>query len=251
MAEATREVVTAVANIPNRTSAGDFTRSMSTLTAAQPDFLMLNEISGRSIDVLRAAAPGYGVYRGGSQLTEPGAAGQSMNNAVLWRSDRYELVAQGRIQVVNDDRGYLHGKKFMWDRYATWVTLRNLIDGRLTSVIATHMPTNPAKYPRQWGNPPLTRVQLYALGMDKLVSLVGSLAQQGRVILGGDMNSHPNQGSWTAAAKMGAAGYAFAKDRGVMYLFHSVEATVPSSRQVPINSDHPALITMLDFGLPD
>ena len=112
------------------------------------------------------------------------------------------------------------------------------------------MPTNPAKYPRQWGNMALTRVQLYALGMDKLTALAGSLAQQGRVLLGGDMNSHPNQGAWTAAAKMAAAGYAFAKDRGVMYLFHTVEATVPSSRQVPISSDHPALITTLDFGLP-
>ncbi len=250
VAEATRQVVAAVANIPNRTSAAKFAQSMSTLTGAQPDFLTLNEISGRSIEALVAAAPGYGVYRGGVRLTEPGAAGQSMNNAVLWRSDRFELVAQGRIQVVNDDRGYLHGKKFMWDRYATWVTLRNLIDGRLTSVISTHMPTNPGKFPRQWGNPPLSRVRLYALGMDKLTDLTANLALQGRVILGGDMNSHPNQGAWTAAAKMAAAGYAYSKDRGVMYLFRPVEATAPSSQQVPISSDHPALITTLDFGLP-
>ena len=176
VAEATREVVAAVANIPNRTSAANFSRSISTLTAAQPDFVMLNEISGRSLEALRSAAPGYSVYRGGAKLTEPGAAGQSMNNAVLWRTDRYELVAQGRLQSVNDDRGYHHGKKFLWDRFATWVTVRNVIDGRLTSVIATHMPTNPAKYPRQWGNPALTRVQLYALGMDKLTGLIDSLA---------------------------------------------------------------------------
>lgn len=248
LSEATREVVMAVANIPNRTSAGNFTRSMGLLTAAEPDFITLNEIGGRSVAGLLAAAPGYAVYRGGAKLTEPGAPSQSTNNAVLWDSERYALVAQGRIQVVNDDRGYLHGKKFMWDRYATWVTLRNLVDGRLTSVIATHMPTNPALYPKQWGNPPLTRVELYSLGMDKLVTLVNQLAGQGRVLLGGDMNSHPNQGSWTAASKMGSAGYAYSKDRGVMYLFHSLEATVPSSRQVPINSDHPALITTLDFG---
>lgn len=250
VAEATREVVAAIANIPNRTSAANFLRSMSTLTAAQPDFLTLNEISGRSIETLAAAAPGYGVYRGGNPLTEPGAAGQSMNNAVLWRSDRYELVTQGRLKVVNDDRGFLHGKKFMWDRYATWVTLRNLIDGQLTSVISTHMPTNPAKYPRQWGNPPLTRVQLYAAGMDKLTALASNLALQGRVILGGDMNSHPTQGAWTAAAKMAAAGYAYSKDRGVMYLFRPLAATASSSQQVPISSDHPALLTTLDFGLP-
>jgi hypothetical protein len=250
-AETTREVIAAVANIPNRVSDANFAGSMSTLTADQPDFLTLNEISGRSIEEMLAAAPGYAVYRGGDRLTEPGAAGQSMNNAVLWRSDRFELVAQGRIRVVNDDRGYLHGKRFLWDRYATWVTLRNIVDGRLTSVIATHMPTNPAKYPRQWGNPAMTRVQLYALGMDKLTALAAGLAQQGRVLLGGDMNSHPNQGSWTAAAKMAAAGYAYSKDRGVMYLFHPVAATVPSARQVAISSDHPALIATLDFGLPE
>ena len=130
------------------------------------------------------------------------------------------------------------------------MTLRNLIDGQLTSVISTHMPTNPAKYPRQWGNPPLSRVQLYALGMDKLTALASNLALQGRVLLGGDMNSHPNQGTWTAAAKMAAAGYAYSKDRGVMYLFRPVAAIASSSQQVPISSDHPALLTTLDFGLP-
>jgi hypothetical protein len=248
LAEATKEVVVAVANIPNRTSAANFTRSMGLLTAAEPDFITLNEIGGRSLEGLAAAAPGYAVYRGGAKLTEPGAPSQSTNNAVLWDTERYDLVAQGRIQVVNDDHGYLHGKKFMWDRFATWVTLRNLVSGQLTSVVSTHMPTNPALYPRQWGDPAMTRVQLYALGMDKLVTLVNQLAAQGRVLLAGDMNSHPNQGSWTAASKMGSAGYAYSKDRGVMYLFHSLEATAPSSRQVAISSDHPALITTLDFG---
>ena len=105
------------------------------------------------------------------------------------------------------------------------------------------MPTNPAKYPRQWGNPALTRVQLYALGMDKLAALVGQLAPQGRVLLGGDMNSHPTQGYWTAVAKMRKAGYAYTKDRGVMYLFHPLEASVTSTRQLSISSDHPALVT--------
>ena len=149
--------------------------------------------------------------------------------------------------MVDDDRGYLQKKKFLWDRYATWVTLRNLGDGQVVSVISTHMPTNPAKFPRQWGNPPLTRVQLYARGMDKLAPLVGRLAQQGRVLLGGDMNSHPTQGYWTAVAKMRKAGYGYTKDRGVMYLFDPPEASVKSTRQLSISSDHPALVTTLQF----
>ncbi len=168
LALSSEEVTAAVANIPNRVGPENFKRSMRLLVAQQPDFITLNEISGRTVEGLRAAAPGYGAYRGGARLTEPGAGGQSINNAVMWRTDAYEVVAQGRIKVVDDDRGYLQKKKFLWDRYATWVTLRNLGDGQVVSVISTHMPTNPAKFPRQWGNPPLTRVQLYARGMDKL-----------------------------------------------------------------------------------
>jgi hypothetical protein len=33
-----------------------------------------------------------------------------------------------------------------------------------------------------------------------------------------------------------------------MYLFHSREATVPSSRQLAISSDHPALVTTVQYG---
>ncbi len=245
---ASSEVITAVANIPNRISAGNFSRSMSAMVANEPDFITLNEIGGRSLEALQAAAPGYAVYRGGARLTGPGAASQSLNNAVLWRTDGYELVTQGRLLVVDDDRGYHNGNRFLWDRYATWVTVRNLVDGQLTSVISTHMPTNPAKFPRQWGNPPMTRVQLSALGMDRLAALAGQLALQGRVLLAGDMNSHPNQGAWAAAPKMAKAGYGFTKDRGVMYLFHSNQATVPSSRQLSISSDHPALLTTVLYG---
>ncbi len=241
------EIIAAVANIPNRIGADGFRRSMGALAATFPDFIVLNEISSRTLAGLRAAAPGYAAYRGGAKLTEPGAGGQSINNAVMWRTDAYEVLARGRIQVVNDDRGYLHGKKFLWDRYATWVTLRNLGDGQVISVLSTHMPTNPAKFPRQYGDPALTRVQLYALGMDKLAALVGQLAQQGRVLLGGDMNSHPNQGYWTAVSKMAKVGYGYAKDSGVMYLFHPPDATVPSSQEMPISSDHPALVSTVSF----
>jgi endonuclease/exonuclease/phosphatase family protein len=248
LALATQQITAAVANIPNRVSDGRFRWSMASLTATRPDVIVLNEISSRSVEGLRAAAPGYDAYRGGTRLTEPGAASQSISNAVMWRTDTYEVVAKGRIKVVDDDRGYHHKRKFLWDRFATWVTLRSLADGRISSVISTHMPTNPEKFPRQYGDPALTRVQLYGLGMDKLVALARQLSTQGRVLLGGDMNSHPNQGYWTAVAKMRAAGYAYTKDRGVMYLFHPLEASVPSSQQLQISSDHPALLTTLQFG---
>ena len=248
LAMSSQEITAAVANIPNRVGPENFKRSMGLLVAHQPDFITLNEISSRTVETLRATAPGYSAYRGGARLTEPGAGSQSINNAVMWRSDAYKLLAQGRIKVVDNDRGYIRKKKFLWDRFATWVTLRNLGDGQVVSVISTHMPTNPAKFPRQWGDPALTRVQLYARGMDKVVGLVRRLAPQGRVLLAGDMNSHPNQGYWTAVSKMRKAGYAFTKDRGVMYEFHSLEASVTSTRQVSISSDHPALVSSVFYG---
>ena len=34
--------------------------------------------------------PGYGAYRGGARLTDPGAGGQSINNAVMWRHRRLQ-----------------------------------------------------------------------------------------------------------------------------------------------------------------
>jgi uncharacterized protein YoxC len=247
-AQMPQEATVAVANIPNRVGATRFTRSMRTLAANRPDFITLNEISKRTERVLQAATPGYGAYRGGAKLTALGAGNQSINNAVMWRTDTYQLLGRGRIRVVNDDRGYHHKKPFIWDRYATWVTLRRISDNQITSVISTHMPTNPAKFKRQHGNPKLTRVQLYARGMNKLIALAERLGQQGRVLVGGDMNSHPNQGYWSAVAKMTSASYGYTKDRGVMYLFHPLEASVTSSRQLSISSDHPALVTTVQFG---
>lgn len=243
-----QEVTVAVANIPNRVAADAFTRSMDTLAADGPDFIALNEISKRTEEALRAAAPGYGAYRGGARLTELGAGNQSINNAVMWRTDSYQVVDKGRIRVVNDDHGYHQKKPFIWDRYATWVTLRRISDNQSISVISTHMPTNPAKFPKQHGNPALTRIQLYARGMDRLVALAEELGQQGRVLVGGDMNSHPNQGYWSAVAKMSGAGYGYTKDSGVMYLFHPLELSVQSSRQLRISSDHPALVTTVHPG---
>ena len=56
------------------------------------------------------------------------------------------------------------------------------------------------------------------------------------------MNSHPGQGLWTAAAKLGASGYRYAKDNGVMYLFYPGSGSLVGSRQVSVASDHPALV---------
>ncbi len=238
-------VTAAVANLPNRTSSGGFASSLRTLTAGGSDFVVLNEVSGRSTAAMTAAAPGYGAYRDPQRDSTRGGT-QSMNNVVMWREKRWTMIDGGRVKLVDDDRGFHGGRPFTWDRYATWVVLQRK-DGAIVSVVSSHMMTNPGRFPRQHGNPPGTRVQRYARGMDVLRGLAGVLAAHGPVLVGGDMNSHASQGWWTAAAKMRSGGYEHVKDRGVMYLFHQAGVEVTGHRQVGVASDHPAILTTLDL----
>jgi len=238
-------VTASVANLPNRTSAGGFASSIGTLTADGSDFVLLNEVSGRSIDTIEGAAPGYGAYRDPAPDRSTGGV-QSMNNVVMWRTDTWTMIDGGRIKVVDNDTGFHSGRAFTWDRYATWAMLQRK-DGAIVSVLSTHMPTNPGKFPRQPRNTGMTRIERYSRGMDVLVTTVRTLAQHGPVLLGGDMNSHHSQGGWTAAGKMTAAGYEYVKDRGVMHLFYQGGVQLVSNRQVGVASDHPAIITTLDM----
>ena len=240
------QVTTAVANIPNRTSAAGFASSLRALTRGQ-DFVMLNEVSGRDLDTMRALAPAYGVYR--DPVRDAGQGGsQSLNNVVLWREDKWNLLDAGRVKVVDDDRGFLRGKPFVWDRYLTWAVLQRSSTGAIVSVASLHMPTNPAKYPEQPGGASMSRVQRYSQGMDRVLAVVRLLNAYGPVLLGGDMNSHPGQGEWTAEAKLRSLGFGYAKDRAVMYLFHPPGTTAVAHREVPIASDHPAIVTTIDLG---
>jgi endonuclease/exonuclease/phosphatase family metal-dependent hydrolase len=242
----TGTVTTAVANIPNRTGNAPFAGSMRTLVSAAPDFVMLNEVSRHDSDELRGLAPGYDAYRDERPDGTLGGGSQSMNNVVMWRAEDWTLVDAGRVKLVDDDRGFRLGKPFIWDRYATWATLQRP-DGAIVSVISTHMMTNPARYPGQHGRPRMSRAQQYGVGMDVLVQTVRTLAEHGPVIVGGDMNTHGREGSWTAAARLSAAGYGYAKDNAVMYVFYPEGVEVVSHRQVRIASDHPAIVTSLDL----
>lgn len=238
-------ITTGVANLPNRTSDSGFASSLGTLTAADPDFVMLNEVSGRSVEGIQASAPGYDAYRDPQSDGSLGGT-QSMNNIVMWRSDRWTLVDAGRVKLVDNDTGYNGGRPFTWDRYATWAMLQRE-DGAIVSVVSTHMMTNPARFPRQPGNPGESRIERYGRGMDVLLATTAVLDDHGPVLVGGDMNSHPTEGPWTAAAKMTAGGYEYTKDQGVMYLFYQDGVQLTSSREVAVASDHPALVTTLDM----
>ncbi|TYL45467.1 peptidoglycan DD-metalloendopeptidase family protein [Nocardioides sp. BGMRC 2183] len=237
-------VSAAVANIPNRSSASGFSSSMRSLAGTGSDFILLNEVGARSIDSIRGSTPGYGAYRDPVMDRSVGGVSQSMNNVVLWRSDTWRFLDGGRVKVVNDDRTFHQGQAVTWDRYATWGMLQRE-DGAVVSVISTHMMTNAAKYPRQHGNPGQSRVGQFGQAMDIVIGLADTLSAYGPVIVGGDMNSHGNQGAWTAEARMRAVGYGFAKDRAVMYLFHPPGSSLLSSRQMSVASDHPAVVATI------
>lgn len=239
------EVSVSVANIPNTQADSRWYSSIGTLIAGSPDFVTLNEVYRHSNAGIEDAAPGYTVHRAAGPDSSPGASGQSQNNALLYRSDTWTMRAGGMQRIVDDDKGFLRGKPFVWDRFAVWAVLQN-DEGQVISLISTHMPINPGKYPATHSGGP-NRIDLFARGMDTVVAMVGQLSAYGPVLVGGDMNSHADQGGWTAAAKMGGAGYRYVKDQGVMYLFFGADADVVSSRQVSIYSDHPALLSTLTY----
>ena len=125
-------------------------------------------------------------------------------------------------------------------RFATWVMLRRA-DGAVVSVVSTHHMTNPHRWPKQHGNPPLTRPQQYGAGMDILLQLRNSLAAHGPVLIGGDMNTQASYTDipWTAAAKMKAAGYGW-HNHGVDFIFfpHHQGARLEQGWDGTMVSDH-------------
>ena len=198
------KVTLAQANIPRRSGLDGFRASMPKVLSTNPDFVTLNEASGWTLAQIEAAAPGYGAFR----VSDHTGDNNSMGNVVLWKRDTWSKANGGRVTLVVDDNTYYQGRAVTWDRFATWVILERA-DGAVVSVISTHHMTNPHKWPRQHGNPPLTRPQQYGAGMDILLQLRNSLATHGPVLIGGDMNTHASYTDlpWAAAAKMKAAGY--------------------------------------------
>jgi hypothetical protein len=244
--EITGTVTTAAANIPNRTSDAGFVSSMHAIIGAQPDFITLNEVSRHSTAGIAGAAPGYSVYRDPVIDSSLGGGSRAFNDVVLWKSSVWTQYDGGRVKVVNDDNCIFKGQAETWDRYATWVTLQRA-DGAVISVISTHMPTNPAKVPQQHGYNPMTRAEQYGHGMDIIRGLIDRLQAVGPVIVQGDMNSHPTDGSWAAAPKLTPLGYGYTKDNGVMYTFYPTPTSMTSTRYSRIVSDHPALFTTIDM----
>lgn len=252
---------TDIAAIPGRAVAGQVLVANATiklrsgampgiraLADRSPDFITLNEVEDVPLAQMRSAAPGYDAYRDQRPATGDPAR-QSMGSAIMWRSETWSRLDGGRVKIVDNDHVVFGGKNKLWDRYAIWGVFQRS-DGAVVSVIATHHMTNVYRFPRQWGEPSMTRAEQYGLGMDHLTHLVDTLALYGSVLVGGDMNSHPRDGPNAAAPRMTAAGYRYTKGSGVMYNFYPAAGRVTKTWQIgkaAVHSDHPALFTRLDL----
>lgn len=243
----TGNVVVANANIKLPSGAAP---GLAALTAPRPDFITLNEVGDVPSGLLSSSAPGYGLYR--DPVTDPSADGgvRSMDNALMWRADTWSLLDGGRVKIVTENHVIFGGQNRNWGQWATWGVFART-DGAVVSVIATHHMTNPFRFPnQQWGDQPFTRAEQYGDGMDHLIQLAGTLKAYGPVIVGGDMNSHPDEGPLAAAPKMTAAGYQYTKDAGVMYNFYAAPMSVNRTWEISktaVHSDHPALFTDMAF----
>jgi hypothetical protein len=244
----TGDIVVAQANIPDRVGMAGFSASMPRVLSSRPDFVSLNEMAGRSLAQIEAAAPGYAAYREPVPVPGPSAR-ESVSNVVAWRSDTWTRVAGGRVTLVEDDRGFYDGHPIVWDRFVTWTILQRT-DGAVVSMLSTHHMINPYKYPRQHGDPPLTRAEQYGQGMDTLIGLAAALAAHGPVLIAGDMNTHPTYTDlpWSAVAKMSAAGYGW-HAAGIDFIFYQrrLGVTLTNGWSGAMQSDHPWVAARLSM----
>lgn len=234
-----------VANANIKTRAG-FTPGVRALTGPSPDFITLSEVGDVPISQMRSSAPGYDAYRDPAVVRAPDAGEGGLGNAIMWRTDTWKMLDGGRVRITLDDHVIFKGHNKIWGRWAAWGVFQRT-DGAVVSVIATHLMTNPFRYPnQQWGDQPFTRAEQYGQGMDYLVQLASILSAYGPVFVGGDMNSHPGEGPNSAVEKMQAAGYRYTKDSGVIYNFYASPVQVDRTWEISkaaVHSDHPALFT--------
>jgi endonuclease/exonuclease/phosphatase (EEP) superfamily protein YafD len=233
----------AQANIKVSLPLPSFRADLAQVAADSPDLVSLNEVSRRSNEEI--TPPDYQAWR------VPAPDRGDDGTAVLWRTDRWSRVDQGRVVLVD------HGpQKWDYDRGATWVTLQSEDLGRVSMVSVHHM-INPAKY---GPNKPL-RQQLYRQGMERLQQLVEVLSSSGPVFVAGDFNSQWTANDpWGPRTMLGAVGMKTTMDElgreathgggGIIdYVLYQPSVATPTRQWIRnLNSDHHLLAANFSVG---
>lgn len=222
------------ANVPGRSA--DFPAAVEKIFSTDPDFVSLNEMMSRP--TTEFTPTGYDSWR--APRGDDGTL-ESMSTAVAWRTDRWSLVAQGRVIIV--DQG---PRSTDAGRAANWVSLTSTDLGQV-SMISVHHMINPAVH-----GPNLARRQeLYLKGMERLRDLITELSASGPVFVAGDFNSqYSSNDPWGPRAVLGQVDLQPTFDTlgatathhagGVIdYIFHQPQAST-ATRQwtAPLPSDH-------------
>jgi surface antigen len=231
-------VISAVA--ANTRDYDPFPTVINKITQRDPDFISLNEVANEPLSRIERLAPGYGAWREETRDQTRGNSDQSINNVMMWKKDSWELLDKGRIKVTEDDQVVFKGDNKTWDRFATWGVFKRKSDNAVVSFVSTHFMTNPAKG-KQWGDQPFTRIDQYRLSMEILIHLTEVLGQVGPVIVGGDMNTHGNEGDWAAIPMMKAAGFIWSSENDVLHIFSPKGTKIIDNRRItdlPLSGDH-------------
>lgn len=165
----TRGVQMVEANIKSGMSAANTRADLAKVYLDRPDFVALNEVAGRADEVL--APSGYGIFRTPGRYTG--------SNAVTWRTDRWDVVAQGTIVVTAEGGKTSSQTTELGLRYANWASLRSVDGCQKISIVSYHV----APKTEPIGD-------LLIPSVHKLGGLAKSLAADGPVLLAGDLNRH-------------------------------------------------------------
>lgn len=215
-----------------------FTEDIPRLVKSNPDFVTLSETYKHETEDL--TPEGYKAFR------EESGNNQSKSTAVLWRDDKWTLVASGRVLMVSEGP-----QKWDTGRSSNWVTLREA-SGAIVSVMSVHHMVNPNRVG------PEKRKDIYGKGMDKLVEKVNELSKQGPVVVGGDFNHRLSEAidDWGATKKLAKANmqHTFSelgsiKGVAVDYIFHTKDMKATKQSSIPaskLKTDHPFLFATLE-----
>lgn len=165
----TRSFQMVEANVKSGMTQAQTKADLAKVFADKPDFVALNEVAGRSDAML--APTGYAIWRTPGRYT--GA------NPVVWRTDRWNAMAQGTMYVSNVGGKLSTQTTELGIRYANWVTLKSADGCQTLSVVSYHV----APKTEPIGD-------LLIPSVDKLGGLANQLAADGPVLLAGDLNQH-------------------------------------------------------------